>query len=186
MKCPNSWTRIKIPSTTTNATIVVTATHLPASFDSPSCRGLGRRREHVLACLDASSSRVIQGRGPGHGTRDLLRSYPFSRQSPRLGIDVNARLDAVEGAVRHAIERLGDQLRNLGEENRSVQECRHRYLVGCVEDRRGASAFCERLSRELKTREPVGVGLLECEGPDLGQVKSGGVARQPPRVAECV
>src|SRR5262245_17535804 len=155
MKCPNSWTRIRIPSTTTNATIVVTATYLPASFDSPSCRSLASRRDQVLAGSTPSSERLLRGGDLGHGARRLLRSYPFSRESPRLGIHVDARLDAVERTIRHSIERLGDQLGDLDEPNRAIQERRHRDLVGSVQDRRSTSALCERLSRELEAREPV-------------------------------
>src|SRR5262245_31744145 len=186
MKCPNSWTRIKIPSTTTNATIVVTATYLPASFDSPSCRSLGSCRYEILASPAVPSAGLTQSRGLGPEMRRLLRSYPFFRQSPRLGIDANARLDGVERAIRHPFERFGDQLGNLGEADCSVKERRHRHLVGRIENCRGASAFSERLSGELKAREPVGVGLFEREGPDLGQIQPGGVARKSSRIAEGV
>src|SRR5260221_1011348 len=87
MKCPNSCTIIRIPRTSTNATIVVTATYLPPSSI----------RRHAEAL----------------GARGLRRSYPLSRHRSRPGVHIHAGLDAVERAIRHTIERLGDQLGNL-------------------------------------------------------------------------
>src|SRR6266567_1147398 len=101
-KCPNSWTRIKIPRTSTKATIVVTAALLPPSSSS------------------SSSS--------GRGAREGLAVRPSPHERPRAGIHVHAGLDAVERAVRHAPQRLGDELGDLGEADRPAQEGRHRHL----------------------------------------------------------
>src|SRR6266540_158813 len=119
-KCPNSWTRIKIPRTSTKATIVVTAALL---LPLPGLPALSGRR-----------------------ARERLRVRPSPHERPRPGIHVDAGLDAVESAVRHACERLGDELRDLGEADLPAQEGRHRHLVGRVQDHRRAPALEQRVA----------------------------------------
>src|SRR5438034_1039773 len=166
-KCPNSWTRIKIPRTSTKATIVVTAALLLPSSSSgqlhlssghphraaaPASGSLCAHPRTSARVRASTSTQELPGGGlrppsgtsppesiapakpalepsitshevsrhglpasSGRGARERLAVRPSPHERPRARIHVHAGLDAVERAVRHASERLGDELRCPGD-----------------------------------------------------------------------
>jgi hypothetical protein len=74
-------------------------------------------------------------------------------------------LDAVERARGHAIERGGDQLRDLGVADAPFEKSADRHFVGRVQNGGSAARRGQSLAGEGQAREAIDIGLLEGERP---------------------
>src|SRR5262245_47031810 len=81
-----------------------------------------------------------------------------SRDAPaRVGVDRHAIVDRRARAGRHGVERALDQFWDSREPDLSVEEGRHRHLVGGVEHHRRGPALLEGGPREPDAREALHV-----------------------------
>jgi hypothetical protein len=97
--------------------------------------------------------------------------------TPGLGIDLDRRLDGHRrGRAAQRLQGGFDHIGDPGETDAPLQEGGDRDLVGGIEHAGGAGTGLEGLTGKAQTGETHGVGGLEIQAGELGEVERGHAA----------
>src|SRR5262245_40235472 len=94
---------------------------------------------------------------------------------PRLAVDsehVVECIDTVNEPPGFGLFKTGrDGLGDFEEADPAIEKCRHRYLVGGVENCGGCTAPVQRLRGDTKRRETVVIGRFEREALERDEIQ---------------